>query len=32
VRAEVQMHPFEIKTLRIDRRTGSCSQVNLLEE
>jgi alpha-mannosidase len=31
MRAEVRMQPFEIKTLRIDRRTGRCSEVDLLE-
>ena len=32
LQAEVQMDPFEIKTLRIDRRTGRFDEVDLLEE
>jgi alpha-mannosidase len=31
VQAEVQMDKFEIKTLRVDRRTGRFSEVSLLE-
>ena len=32
VQAEVQMHPFEIKTVRIEHRTGRFREVDLLEE
>ena len=32
LQAEVQMDPFEIKTLRIDRRSGRFREVDLLEE
>jgi len=32
VRIRIEMGPFEIKTLRIDRHAGSVREVNLLEE
>jgi alpha-mannosidase len=32
VRTRIEVGPFEIKTLRINRRTGSMREVNLLEE
>jgi alpha-mannosidase len=32
VEAQIRMRPFEIKTLRVNRRSGRIREVNLLEE